>query len=60
MSDIKKLLLFIFVTFCLIMPVYAASNYLVLLDSVNIRSGPSVNYKRLELGKLGSTYNLKK
>ncbi len=40
-------------------PVYAASRYAVLLDAVNIRSGPGTNYSRYELGKIGSSYNLK-
>ena len=49
---------FVFVFFCLILKVYASGEYVVFLDTNNIRSGPSTSYTRLGLENVGSTYYL--
>ena len=54
-----KCIFVLLLIFSFSLPVYAASKYVVLLDAVNIRSGPSTSYGRIELGKVGSSYNLK-
>ncbi len=56
----KYLLMFIIIFFYTILPVYASSEYVVLLDAVNVRKGPGTTYDRIELGRVGSTYNLRK
>ena len=60
MKYLSKIFLILFVLF-LYYPLLVKANteYVVLLDSVNVRTGPSTNYSRLELGSVGSTYNLK-
>ncbi len=56
----KLFLIFIFVFFCLNLSVFAQNNYIVTLDSVNIRKGPGTNYSKIILSNVGVTYNLKK
>ena len=51
--------IFIFVSFSFLKSIHASNEYVVFLDAVNIRTGPGTNYERLELGQVGSTYNLK-
>ena len=58
-KSITKSLFFIFVFFCLVLNVYAESEYVSFLDSVYIRKGPGTNYTSYKLGQVGSTYNLK-
>lgn len=57
-NKLKLFLIFIFVFFCLIMPTNAETKYVVLLNNVNIRKGPSTKYSTLKTGSVGSTYNL--
>ncbi len=49
---------FVFVFFCLTLNVYAAGEYVVFLDTNNIRTGPSTDYSRLGTENVGSTYYL--
>ncbi len=51
-------LIFIF-TFFISLTLVKATEYVVFLDAVNIRTGPGTNYSRIKLGLVGSTYNLK-
>lgn len=55
----SKILFSIFVSLCLIKPVYATSKYIQLDDITNIRKGPSTTYERIALGQVGSSYYLK-
>ena len=50
---------FLFVFFCLTLDVNAANEYVLFLDTNNIRSGPSTSYTRLGLENVGSIYYLK-
>ena len=56
---LKYLIIFEFIFLSCYLNVYADNEYIVLLDAVNIRTGPSTNYSRIELGQIGNTYNLK-
>ena len=38
---------FVFVYFCLVMRVFASGEYVIFLDTNNIRSGPSTGYRSL-------------
>lgn len=49
---------FVFVFFCLTLNVYATGEYVVFLDTNNIRTGPSTDYSRLGTENVGSTYYL--
>ena len=57
----KLLLLSFFVLgfFCLNLSVYASGEYVVFMDTNNIRSGPSTAYSKLGLENVGSIYYLK-
>ncbi len=59
MRNKLKYILILIIVLSYTIPAYAASKYVVLLDAVNIRSGPSTKYSKLEVGKIGSSYNLK-
>ena len=50
---------FVFVYFCLVMRVFASGEYVIFLDTNNIRSGPSTSYRVLATQNVGSTYYLK-
>ena len=50
---------FVFVYFCLVMRVFASGEYVIFLDTNNIRSGPSTGYRVLATQNVGSTYYLK-
>lgn len=50
---------FMFVFFCLTLDVYASGEYVVFMDTNNIRSGPSTSYKVLGTKNVGSIYYLK-
>ncbi len=50
---------FVFVFFCLSLDVYASGEYVIFMDTNNIRSGPSTDYTRLGLENIGSIYYLK-
>lgn len=49
---------FVFVFFCLTLGVYASGEYVVFLDTNNIRTGPSTDYSRLGTENVGSTFYL--
>ena len=49
---------FIFVFFCLTLKVYASGEYVVFLNSVYIRTGPSTSYSSIGLENVGSTYSM--
>ena len=57
-SCVLVLSFFLFVFFCLTLDVYASGEYVVFLDTNNIRSGPSTNYDRLGTENVGSIYYL--
>lgn len=59
MKKRKLFLTFIFVFFCLTFNAFAESKYVVLMDAVNIRKGPSTSYGTYTTSNIGSSYYLK-
>ena len=58
-KSIKFFGFFVFVYLCLIMRVFASGEYVIFLDTNNIRSGPSTGYGVVATQNVGSTYYLK-
>ena len=54
----KIILLIISLSFFVTIDVFAASGYVVINDTVNIRKGPGTNYDKIATGKNGETYDL--
>lgn len=58
-TKLIKIFILVFSFFACINTYSASSKYIVLLDGVNIRTGPSTSYGVKTVGSVGSTYYLK-
>ncbi len=61
MKRYTMLIMFLFSTFFVAQSIcYAASDYIILNDSVNIRKGPGTNNSKIRTGKNGEQFDLKR